>query len=148
MISLTCNVLAGRAHHFNDPAGVCPVTLHLTKRDCYQAGHTWTGFDASGHTFLLSWNNLFMLEEFAVSCQQTSSVSPQHRWAPLEKYLQILSRFLCLLMFLGEIMMIFTSLYFHTFAEKIIGIGCGLSSWYFLYKFLYPKIFSQTNPRD
>ena len=40
----------------------------------------------------------------------------------------------------GETMMIFTSLYFHTFLEKIVGTSCGLGSWYMVYQVVYPKL--------
>ena len=120
--------------------GVCPVSVYLTKRDCRLAGHSWTGFDVSGHCFLLCWNNLFMVEEFSRSYQQVFSSQHRDQGAELRNWLKILCCFLCLLMLLGEIMLIFTSLYFHSFGEKLLGTCCGLGSWYFLYRVLYPNL--------
>ena len=45
------------------------MSSHVSKIECLRNGYTWTGFDASGHCFLLSWNNLFMVEEFLICCQ-------------------------------------------------------------------------------
>ena len=134
-------------------SGICPEGLHQTKAACYQAGYLWTGFDPSGHCFLLSWNNLFMVEEFTAAALPLLS-SPQvqggARWsgAIMIKHLQILSCLLCFLIFLGEIMMIFTSLYFHSFLEKFIGTFCGLGTWYVLYQIFYPQIFCPDNIKD
>ena len=126
--------------------GLCSESVHQTKTACYQAGHLWTGFDPSGHCFLLSWNNLFMLEEFSASVLPLLSGQQGGRLAGIKiKSLLILTCWLCLLMFLGEIMMIFTSLYFHSFLEKFIGTCCGLGTWYVLYQIFYPQIFHPNN---
>ena len=44
-------------------SGICSVTKYLSKASCVAKGFRWRGFDVSGHTFLLIWNNLFILEE-------------------------------------------------------------------------------------
>jgi len=44
-------------------SGICSVTKYLDKASCASKGYRWRGFDISGHTFLLIWNNLFILEE-------------------------------------------------------------------------------------
>ena len=48
--------------------------------------------------------------------------------------------FLCLLMLVWDVMIICTSLYFHTFLEKVLGTLCGVGSWYLLYRVVYPLI--------
>ena len=63
--------------HVDHASGVCNVTSHVSKIDCIHNGYTWTGFDASGHCFLLSWNNLFMVEEFLISCHGLFSQDSQ-----------------------------------------------------------------------
>ena len=35
----------------------------MNKAECLASGHRWKGFDISGHCFLLTWNNLFIIEE-------------------------------------------------------------------------------------
>ena len=62
--------------HVPRAAGVCTLSSHVSRGACLQAGHTWTGFDASGHCFLLSWNNLFMLEEFLLASRPIFSRDP------------------------------------------------------------------------
>ena len=58
----------------------------------------------------------------------------EHCLAP---YLEYLSYGLALLMVLGEMMMLCTSFYFHTLAEKVVGTLCGLLSWYVVYRRMY-----------
>ncbi len=43
--------------------GICSATKYHMKSSCIERGFRWKGFDISGHTFLLIWNNLFILEE-------------------------------------------------------------------------------------
>ena len=44
-------------------SGICNVTKFLNKEECLTGGYRWKGFDISGHCFLLTWNNLFLIEE-------------------------------------------------------------------------------------
>jgi len=46
--------------------GVCQHSEITDKRSCARAGYWWTGFDSSGHCFLLLWNILFIAEEVQV----------------------------------------------------------------------------------
>ena len=90
-----------------------------------------------------------MVEEFTASALPLISSQQEGARSGLRiKYLQIISCMLCLLMFLGEIMMIFTSLYFHSFVEKFIGTSCGLGAWYVLYQIFYPQICYPNNIRN
>jgi len=136
--------------YIEEATGVCEVSGLLTKRSCYLAGHFWRGFDTSGHCFLLSWNNLFMVEEsqqffqqkktklIATEPQATNQSQENVKFQDsLQPYLEYLSCGLALLMLLGEIMMLCTSMYFHTFLEKFFGTICGLGSWYLMYKKVY-----------
>jgi len=130
--------------YIEEATGVCEVSGLVTKRSCYMAGHFWRGFDISGHCFLLSWNNLFMVEESQgfflnrkskkVPVNQETHEAHQDSFKP---YLEYLSCGLAFLILLGEIMILCTSLYFHTFMEKLIGTLCGLGSWYLMYRKLY-----------
>nr|ACO10555.1 UPF0517 membrane protein CG10671 [Caligus rogercresseyi] len=43
--------------------GICNSPQYYSKSSCRRAGFYWSGFDVSGHSFLLIWNNLFILEE-------------------------------------------------------------------------------------
>ncbi|KAJ8965657.1 hypothetical protein NQ314_003974 [Rhamnusium bicolor] len=43
--------------------GKCGNVNYYTKGTCLQAGHLWNGFDLSGHSFILIYGNLFIIEE-------------------------------------------------------------------------------------
>ncbi|XP_026477936.1 FIT family protein CG10671-like [Ctenocephalides felis] len=43
--------------------GYCKVKGFLTKSTCLRSGHVWNGFDISGHTFLLIYSSLILMEE-------------------------------------------------------------------------------------
>lgn len=43
--------------------GRCALKQFTTKGSCLQAGHVWNGFDISGHTFILIYGSLFLIEE-------------------------------------------------------------------------------------
>ena len=44
-------------------SGICNVSKFLSEKSCVKNGFRWKGFDISGHTFLLTFANLFILEE-------------------------------------------------------------------------------------
>jgi len=119
--------------YIEEATGVCPVSEFITKKDCYKQGLLWTGFDTSGHCFLLSWNNLFMVEESYIFFLNKNKL----RRNDLTPYMEILNYGLAFLMLMGELMMLFTSLYFHTMTEKVFGTLCGLLPWYFMYQVVY-----------
>jgi len=130
--------------YIEEVTGVCEVSSLVTKRSCYMAGHFWRGFDISGHCFLLSWNNLFMVEESQGFFQNKKSMkvaanreTQEGQKESFKHYLEYLSFGLAFLILLGEVMILCTSLYFHTFMEKLFGTLCGLGSWYLMYKKLY-----------
>jgi hypothetical protein len=43
--------------------GTCSVSGQVSKRVCREAGGKWRAFDISGHTFLLIYCNLILMEE-------------------------------------------------------------------------------------
>jgi len=49
--------------YIENKSGVCRASAFPDKRSCSSAGYWWTGFDSSGHCFLLLWNTLFIREE-------------------------------------------------------------------------------------
>jgi len=130
-------------------SGVCEVSSLLSKKSCYLAGHFWRGFDISGHCFLLSWNNLFIVEECQMFFQKNRTLkrdrtgsgdtSEKQEKLNLLGYLQYLKYALAFLMLMGEMMMLFTAVYFHTLPEKIVGTLFGLLPWYIMYKMVYKK---------
>ena len=51
---------------------------------------------------------------------------------------------LAVLLLLGELMLVLTSLHFHTFTEKVLGLLCGLGCWAATYRGLYPRTWLHT----
>ena len=43
--------------------GHCNMKAYETKRGCLKAGHFWSGFDISGHVFILIYSSLVLIEE-------------------------------------------------------------------------------------
>ena len=97
--------------------GVCSLSEHLTRYRCYKAGHSWSGFDISGHCFLLTWNNLVIIEEIK---KLDWSEMKEKSWA-LYRVSSAVTILLHGLMVIWETMMMATSLYFHSTIEKVLG---------------------------
>ncbi|XP_023335094.1 fat storage-inducing transmembrane protein 2 [Eurytemora carolleeae] len=130
--------------YIENSTGVCRVSSFLNKRDCFKAGYWWTGFDTSGHCFLLLWNILFIAEETKVFTFLKSarlknkegvrsdliSEGPVSWFSLLEIQLLVLSA----LNLVWEIMILATAFYFHSPGEKVGGCLCALFSWFIVYR--------------
>ena len=97
--------------------GVCSLSEHLTRYRCYKAGHSWSGFDISGHCFLLTWNNLVIIEEM----KKLDFGEIKERSSRLYRLCSSVTILLHGLMIIWETMMMATSLYFHSTIEKVLG---------------------------
>lgn len=114
---------------------------HSNQLQCLQAGGIWQNFDISGHSFLLSYCVLMILEEMAVMPSvKTFSGSRLHT--------AVTSLFLALacLTFIWLFMLLTTAVYFHDFWDKIFGTLVGLSAWYGTYRFWYKSPLSPGFP--
>ncbi|XP_072133017.1 acyl-coenzyme A diphosphatase FITM2 [Mobula birostris] len=116
------------------------------RRACSKQGHLWIGFDISGHSFLLSYCVLMMIEETAIMNElHKVEQKPGKATSTIIKSLFIALNALCLLW----IWMFFcTAIYFHDLPQKIIGTTFGLSAWYLTYKLWYKKWFSPGMPPE
>ncbi|XP_056305174.1 acyl-coenzyme A diphosphatase FITM2 [Danio aesculapii] len=109
-----------------------------TKAACRKAGFFWDGFDISGHSFILSYSSLVIMEEMVPMLH----IQPVYRNTLLD----------CLYLALNVIVVIWiwmfgcTSVYFHDIIDKILGTSCGLLGWYVTYKVWYLKLFSPGLP--
>ncbi|XP_015685231.1 fat storage-inducing transmembrane protein 2 [Protobothrops mucrosquamatus] len=108
---------------------------------CLQAGGIWQQFDISGHSFLLSYCVLMILEEMAVM----PSVK-FFRGSRLHTMVNSLFFALACLTFIWLFMLLTTALYFHNFWDKFFGTFFGLSAWYGTYGFWYMSPFSPGLP--
>ena len=140
--------------------GTCEDDEIIDRSACIRKGHLWLGFDISGHIFLLTYCIYVITEECAniklevwyeyesvleqekhvvdkLSPKAVETLTTMHKmtsWLiePLE--------LLCLtLILIWVAMVVSTSLYFHTFVEKVLGYVCAWLSWYLTYRWLYGK---------
>ncbi|XP_063153185.1 acyl-coenzyme A diphosphatase FITM2 [Candoia aspera] len=105
---------------------------HSNKLQCLQAGGIWQNFDISGHSFLLSYCVLMILEEMAVMPSVKTFQGTR-----LHTVVNSLFLALTCLAFIWLFMLFTTAVYFHNFWDKIFGTSVGLSAWYGTYRFWY-----------
>ncbi|XP_044296239.1 acyl-coenzyme A diphosphatase FITM2 [Varanus komodoensis] len=119
---------------YKSPALDIQLLEHLNKLQCQKAGHFWHGFDISGHSFLLSYCALMIVEEMAVMHSVTTSQGSR-----LHRAVSILFLALSCLTLIWLLMFLTTAIYFHDFFQKFFGTLVGLFAWYGTYRFWYLK---------
>lgn len=113
-----------------------------SKIACVRAGFHWHGFDISGHSFLLPYSALFMMEETAPMAHlKTVSLSTLPRMV-----LGLLYISLNALMIVWILMFTSTSVYFHDLLHKLVGTLCAILAWYLTYGVWYRKPWSPGLP--
>lgn len=118
-----------------------PPRLYGSKRECQRDSGVWSGFDISGHCFLLSYCAMMILEELAV----LEVLALEHS-SKLRVVINVLLVSLCSLTMIWVFMFLCTALYFHDFSQKLLGVLIGLGAWYGTYRFWYLKPFSPGLP--
>ncbi|XP_051516950.1 acyl-coenzyme A diphosphatase FITM2-like [Myxocyprinus asiaticus] len=109
-----------------------------TKTACKKAGFIWDGFDISGHSFILAYSSLVIVEEMVPMLHLTHV----YRNTPLD----------CLYVALNVIVAIWiwmfgcTSVYFHHTIDKLLGTSGGILGWYVTYVVWYPNPYSPGLP--
>ncbi|XP_057686595.1 acyl-coenzyme A diphosphatase FITM2 [Corythoichthys intestinalis] len=136
--------------YIEDATGSCFKTVSMdridnrfaSKAECRQAGYFWHGYDISGHSFILTYSALFIVEETApMACLKTAS------WSALQRVvLNFLYVALNLLVIIWVWMFICTSVYFHDLSHKVLGTATGLLAWYLTYRLWYHKSWSPGLP--
>ena len=115
----------------------------ISKRSCYQEGFYWNGFDISGHCFLLTYSALVISEELqhkphwpsdAVQTSPENINEFQHMNIARLLTPEVFSLFAGLLSILWEFMLVFTTIYFHTFSQKVLGAVIAIFTWYIIYR--------------
>ncbi|XP_060086855.1 acyl-coenzyme A diphosphatase FITM2 [Heteronotia binoei] len=135
--------------HIEDLTGSCYKSpaldvlhrQHPSKLQCQQAGGFWHGFDISGHSFLLSYCALMIVEEMAVMHNLNTSRIPR-----LHMVLNCLFLALSCLTVIWLFMFLTTAIYFHNFSQKLFGTLVGLLAWYGTYRVWYLTPFSPGLP--
>lgn len=113
-----------------------------SKATCRRAGFHWHGYDISGHSFILSYSALFIIEETGpMASLKTASLSALPRMA-----LNLLYVALNLIVIIWVWMFACTSVYFHDLSHKLLGTLCGLLGWYLTYRVWYLKPLSPGLP--
>ncbi|XP_067135550.1 acyl-coenzyme A diphosphatase FITM2 [Centruroides vittatus] len=140
--------------------GSCTSDRYSTRLSCLRHGHRWTGFDISGHAFLLVYSNLFLMEEAKcirgwerigelIRNEEFDEDSPLRKLEErelsnlknsYEKYtvfIKALFIFMTGLYILWDVMLIGTILYFHTMVQKVAGGIIAVLTWFFTYRVWY-----------
>ncbi|XP_026189512.1 acyl-coenzyme A diphosphatase FITM2 [Mastacembelus armatus] len=136
--------------YIEDVTGLCfeTCTMNVIKKEltskasCKRANLYWQGYDISGHSFILSYAALFIMEETVpMASLKTASLS-----ALPQMVLKLLYVALNLIMIIWVWMFSCTSVYFHDPSHKLLGTLCGLLGWYLTYRVWYPKPLSPGLP--
>lgn len=85
-----------------------------------------TGFDISGHTFLLIFSNLIITSELRISGYRLKQYSDLNSRGKLLKVLPLI------LSLLWDFMLVQTAIYYHTIVQKAIAAMWAFSSWYLI----------------
>ncbi|XP_076840451.1 acyl-coenzyme A diphosphatase FITM2 [Brachyhypopomus gauderio] len=109
-----------------------------TKVDCRNAGFLWDGCDISGHSFILAYSTLIIVEEM----DSMLYMMKQRRSALLEALYVALNVIVLIWIWMFGC----TSVYFHNMVHKVLGTLFGILGWYVSYKVWYLKPFSPGLP--
>ncbi|XP_040010008.1 acyl-coenzyme A diphosphatase FITM2 [Xiphias gladius] len=116
-----------------------------SKATCRSTGFHWRGRDISGHSFILAYSALFIVEEMAPMAY-LKTVGLQGQSALPRMVLNLLYVALNLIVIIWVWMFACTSVYFHNLSDKLVGTSCGLLGWYLTYRVWYRKPLSPGLP--
>lgn len=152
--------------------GTCSIKGEKSgnKQACISKGGYWYSLDISGHTFILIWSCLVIIEEARVilgwetikdtirnaeysrSTSEIDFSSPvrhlseeefeilKSSYSKFSPYIRALFISMTLLTIIWDIMIASTCLYFHTMIEKLISGVLAISIWFITYRFWYANI--------
>lgn len=140
--------------------GECSMEGVFTAKACVRGGYEWAGFDISGHIFLLSYCIFVITEEASnirMEVWQQYESALENKQKELSKrgkefeawlasvhrtatcFVEALRLFALILLLIWSGMSLSTSLYFHSFAEKLLGLLISVVVWYVTYRLLYGR---------
>lgn len=111
-----------------------------TKAECKHAGYFWEGFDISGHSFILSYSTLLIVEEIVPMLHLVQHC--HNRTTILDALYLALNAIAVIWVW----MFACTSVYFHNTIQKFLGTLFGVLGWYVTYKVWYMNPFSPGLP--
>ncbi|XP_074599913.1 acyl-coenzyme A diphosphatase Fitm isoform X1 [Brevipalpus obovatus] len=133
----------------------CSMEGFENEESCVLNGHKWLGFDISGHTFILLFSLLIIMEEcsimknwenFGLWLRQEQydrhradkKDLPQHSaFVKFNLYIRILFLALTALSMIWHFMLFQTVLFYHTIVQKVIAYFWAVAMWVIGYKILY-----------
>lgn len=141
-----CTALFSCIEHYTGSCYQSPALDGLrkgiqSKPQCQQEGGFWHGFDISGHSFLLAFCALMIVEEMAV-LHAVRTERSHFLHMPVTTLVVALGFLTCVWLW----MFLCTAVYFHDFSQKLFGTMFGLLGWYGTYRFWYQKPFSPGLP--
>lgn len=111
-----------------------------TKAECKHASYYWECFDISGHSFILSYSTLLIVEEMV---PMLSIVQLRQNRSTI---LDALYLALNVIAVMWVWMFACTSVYFHNTIQKFLGTLFGVLGWFMTYKVWYMNPFSPGLP--
>ncbi|XP_011310002.1 FIT family protein CG10671 [Fopius arisanus] len=155
--------------HVENTYGRCLGTKDIDlqrKTHCLKAGKFWSGFDISGHTFILIYSSLILAEEGTalvgwegindMVVKEEHSRNVQERSASalkeltdgeleflkrthkgLSPYVRALFVVMTLQQLLWDVMVVSTMLYYHTMIEKFVGGILAVLTWFATYRWWF-----------
>uniref|UniRef100_A0A8C8W568 Fat storage-inducing transmembrane protein 2 n=2 Tax=Peromyscus maniculatus bairdii TaxID=230844 RepID=A0A8C8W568_PERMB len=141
-----CTALFSNIEHYTGSCYQSPALEgirqeHRSKQQCHREGGFWHGFDISGHSFLLTFCALMIVEEMAV-LHEVKTDRSHHLHAAITTLVVALG----FLTFIWVWMFLCTAVYFHDLIQKVFGTFFGLLGWYGTYGYWYLKSFSPGLP--
>ncbi|CAG2106411.1 unnamed protein product [Medioppia subpectinata] len=157
--------------YFEDMTGSCltsqsVVGINYDKINCVKSGYKWIpGFDISGHTFLLIFSNLILIEESAVMIgwepfghqlftqntnNDNSELIPnpeQYRlYNKHSKIVRLLFILITVLSLIWDFMLLQTSLFYHTMLQKLVAAVWATTAWLLTYRYGYKRFAIDVKP--
>lgn len=134
--------------YIEDVSGACYESYNMeavrtgfsTKAVCKNAGYFWESFDISGHSFILSYSTLLIVEEMVPMLHLVQHY--QNRTTILDALYLALNAIAIIWVW----MFACTSVYFHNTIQKFLGTLFGVLGWYITYKVWYMNPFSPGLP--
>ncbi|XP_066090440.1 acyl-coenzyme A diphosphatase FITM2 [Saccopteryx bilineata] len=141
-----CTAIFSSVEHYTGSCYQSPALEGIRKEQrsklqCHREGGFWHGFDISGHSFLLTFCALMIVEEMAV-LQELKTDRSQGLHTAITSLVVALG----FLTFIWVWMFLCTAVYFHDLPQKVLGTLFGLLGWYGTYGFWYLKSFSPGLP--
>nr|CAG4645600.1 EOG090X07YX [Lynceus sp. MCZ IZ 141354] len=151
--------------HIEDNYGYCSKNV-IGRKNCLHKGHIWQGFSISGHTFILIYCTLILMEEAKaligwegikdfLRLEEYNRANEEGEGTALENlsdkqfestkafyekytpYVRITFIGMAMLSLIWDVMLISTTLYFHTTPEKFVASICAVLFWFGTYRFWF-----------